>query len=904
MTDQASEGLDWRELSALFDHALDLDDAQRRIWIADLQTTRPQVAAGLHRMLAERDALDANGFLTQSPFTRFAPSLAGVQAGAYTIERLIGRGGMGEVWLAHRTDGRFEGSCALKFLDAAHANERLAERFRREGMLLGRLAHPNIARLLDAGTANGRAYLALEYVEGERIDQYCEKLSVPQRVRLFVDVVGAVAHAHSLLIVHRDLKPSNVLVTRDGQVKLLDFGVAKLLHAAPEAGGDDLTHLEDVALTPEYAAPEQLLGEAPTTATDVFQLGMLLYVLLTGHHPIRTIGTRADRIRAALDGTVPRASELAGELVGRQLRGDLDAILAVALRKDPAERYPTAQTFKDELSRYLQHEPVLARRGAALYRLRKFVDRHRAGVLLSTLAIAGLIAVMLFAIVQMREAQAQRDQAKFEADRASTEASFMNLMMSELGEPGKPVTPDLVLSKGLDLLEKNFSAQPTFVAEMLIRMSGRFLEMGLYERELDALVRAENIARRQNDAVLLARVQCYTVETEISLGRLDRAAARVIEGLKIHAGRGDIPVIDQLICLKARADLEAGNGKTQEARTTLTDVVDRFEANNLTTHVDYISAADRLRDIYMLSGDMKSAYVLLRKIRAAREAGGAGQSMGAAAGRHNEALVLWSFGELDEAFAEESQVIDAFLAQGGDDALPLNLSVLYGTMLAQLDRTGDAQQWFDRALRDSADSSDVRGRMNLHVARSMHALESGRPSEAARELALADQLAEAGGPALSVLAARADMARAALLLESRQVGEARKVLTALRMRLLDTRQGLYVLYPEAEMLLSRIEAEAGKLAEAMTHAQAALDAFTQRARDPARSAWVGEAALQMARLKYKAGDTTAARKLLEQATTALSDVVGADHLLMKSAAAFRAQIDANLQSTRTGAPPM
>ena len=216
----------------------------------------------------------------------------GKQVGAYTIDRLLGSGGMGEVWLASRSDGRFEAQCAIKFLTASAAQPKLVERFRYEAALLARLGHPHIARLLDAGaTTDGRQFLVLEYVDGMHIDEYCKLNALPvrARVRLFLDAVAAVAHAHTHLIVHRDLKPSNVLVTRDGTVKLLDFGIAKLLDPEQTPGDGTTTRVEEIAVTPEYAAPEQLLGDMTSTATDVYQLGMLLYVLLAGRHPLQLV---------------------------------------------------------------------------------------------------------------------------------------------------------------------------------------------------------------------------------------------------------------------------------------------------------------------------------------------------------------------------------------------------------------------------------------------------------------------------------------------------------------------------------------------------------------------------------------------------------------------------------------
>src|SRR5215212_1570062 len=269
----------------LLDEALDLSAAERTAWLARLSIEQPIVAREVEKLLAAEAELDARGFLV----TGEAPTLAGRRVGAYTLERPLGQGGMGTVWLGQRSDGRYAGSVAVKLLNLALLDPVGSERFRREGTVLARLSHPHIARLLDAGvTDGGQPYLVLEYVEGTRIDRYADdqRLSPEARLRLFLDVLGAVAHAHANLIVHRDLKPSNILVAHDGTVKLLDFGIAKLLEE--EAAGSDASTLTDMggrALTPEYASPEQISGGTVTTATDVYALGVLLYVLLAGRHP-------------------------------------------------------------------------------------------------------------------------------------------------------------------------------------------------------------------------------------------------------------------------------------------------------------------------------------------------------------------------------------------------------------------------------------------------------------------------------------------------------------------------------------------------------------------------------------------------------------------------------------------
>jgi len=389
----------------------------------------------------------------------------GGRIGNYTIERLLGRGGMSEVWLARRSDGRFEAQCAIKLLGARVAQEKLAERFNREGQVLARLAHPNIARLLDAGTtADDKRFLVLEYVDGDRIDRYCESrgLDVDARIRLFLDAVLAVAHAHSNLVVHRDLKPSNVLVTCDGTVKLLDFGIAKLLGGQGRQGDISTnTHVDEIVLTPEYAAPEQLLGELPSTATDVYQLGMLLCTLLVGRHPLQTLRTRGDRIKAVLAGRVPRASDLATGALRKKLRGDLDAIIAMALQTDLSRRYQTATALRDELLRYLNREPVVARFGTSFYATRKFIARHRLAVAATTVATVSLSAALAFALSQARIASEERDRAFALATRNTAVTEFLDMLITEAAEAEKPVTVSDMLTRGetLALADTNGDAE-------------------------------------------------------------------------------------------------------------------------------------------------------------------------------------------------------------------------------------------------------------------------------------------------------------------------------------------------------------------------------------------------------------------------------------------------------------
>jgi len=403
----------WQEVSPYLDQVLALPEVEQRRWLESFRIQRPDLAALLQDLLEEHRALAQERFLEQqSPIHHMTgASLAGTKIGAYTLISPVGQGGMGSVWLAERSDGRFERRVAVKFLHFSVVAQGGAERFRREGRILGQLAHPHIAELIDAGvTEKGDPYLVLEHIEGEQVDDYCDryKLDLNARIKLFLDVLEAVAHAHANLIVHRDIKPSNVLVRNDGQVKLLDFGIAKLLADDTHRASATMLTLEGGgALTPQFAAPEQITGGAVTTATDVYALGVLLYVLLTGQHPAGSgPQSPADLVKAIVDTDPPHASEAIAlatdkalaekhgstpEKLRHQLRGDLDTIVAKALKKAPAERYASVTALADDLQRYLKHEPISARPDTFAYRTAKFVRRNRTVVALTTAAVVLVI---------------------------------------------------------------------------------------------------------------------------------------------------------------------------------------------------------------------------------------------------------------------------------------------------------------------------------------------------------------------------------------------------------------------------------------------------------------------------------------------------------------------------------
>jgi serine/threonine protein kinase len=401
----------WQAISSHLDQALSLSEWERANWLAAFRAQRPELADLLEKLLEEHRVLAEEHFLESEPARpALEPSLTGETLGAYKLIYRIGEGGMGYVWLAERVDGRFERQVAVKFLRFAVASRMVTERFKREGRILGQLAHPHIAELVDAGvTPNGEPYLVLEHVKGRKIDEYCDehKLDVDERIKLFLDVLAAVAHAHANLIVHRDIKPSNVLVTDGGEVKLLDFGIAKLLaDDTSPAAATQLTLEGGGGLTPQFAAPEQVSGRAITTATDVYSLGVLLYLLLSGEHPAGPgLHSPAELVKAITETEPPRLSDAVGpgdeatamkrgasaEKLRRSVRGDLDTIVGKALKKNPAERYVSAEAFADDLRRFLRHEPISARPDTIGYRAAKFVRRNRTLVTLTTAAVVLVI---------------------------------------------------------------------------------------------------------------------------------------------------------------------------------------------------------------------------------------------------------------------------------------------------------------------------------------------------------------------------------------------------------------------------------------------------------------------------------------------------------------------------------
>jgi serine/threonine-protein kinase len=482
----------WQRLSPLLDALLDLPPAGRTDELERLRAVDPSLAAELAALLATEGA-DTDFLHDPLPGTRPA-SREGARLGPYQLQRLLGEGGMGQVWLAERADGLYQRRLAMKLLRPGYADPNLRLRFSREREILARLQHPNIARLLDAGIGEGdQPYLVLEYVEGVPLTDYCRDNALPveARLRLFLQVCAAVSHAHANLIVHRDLKPSNMLVTAERDVRLLDFGIAKLL----DRDGTDATHArtEVRAFTLHYAAPEQVRGEPVSTLTDVYSLGVVLYELLAGDKPYRLRRqSDAEWERAILEVSPPRPSVAvqrlaeAGQVeagtarrLARRLRGDLDNIALKALHKIPSRRYGSVEALARDIERHLEGRPVEARPPRIGYQLQKYLQRHTWGVALGSLAVLALLAALGLALWHAHE-------ARHEAARAQALQRFVLGLFDHAGgaQRSQGMAMRELLSAGARRGESELEEQPRARAELLGVIARLYIGIGDYREAL------------------------------------------------------------------------------------------------------------------------------------------------------------------------------------------------------------------------------------------------------------------------------------------------------------------------------------------------------------------------------------------------------------------------------------
>ena len=512
----------WRRVLDAADRALELESAERAAFVSQCSADDPALGAELAALLAGAEAaplLDTPAMplaapLFDEPLAFPAATDTASRFGPYLIVRELGRGGMGAVYLAERSDDQYQKRVALKVLPVWSASDdRRVQRFLDERQILAALDHPDIARLLDGGvTSDGLPWFAMEYVEGVSVDSYCDEhhLPIEARLELFCLVCAAVQYAHRNLVVHRDLKPANILVTAEGRVKLLDFGIAKLLGSETDGGAPSLTITGERLLTPMYASPEQIRGEPISTATDVYALGVLLYVLLTRTHPYRIKGEQQhDVIRAVLDREpeppsaailhAERGDDGAGVKLARRLRGDLDTIVLKAMEKDPARRYGTAEQLEMDVRHHLAGLPVSARPATRLYHFRKFLRRHRLGAAVTAAIGLLLLGFATVTTVQSARIRRQAERIALERDRAEEFIEYLsNILHTAVPSPreGRGATAREVLDSSAARVEHDLAAQPEARARMMLDMGRAYHELGINDRARHLL--EASIALRRN----------------------------------------------------------------------------------------------------------------------------------------------------------------------------------------------------------------------------------------------------------------------------------------------------------------------------------------------------------------------------------------------------------------------
>ncbi len=730
----------WQQIKVVLDGALDREGAERALFL-------DQVCRGDGELRREVESFAASesevGDFIETPVFRIRleevePLAVGQRVGAYRIDREIGRGGMGAVYLAERADREFEQRVAIKLVRRGMDTEEIVRRFRSERQILAHLDHPNIAKLFDGGTTeDGRPYFVMEYVEGQPIDEYCDGRELPVRARLelFRQVCAAVHFAHQNLIVHRDLKPGNILVTADGVPKLLDFGIAKLLDPAQDLY--TLTRTDLRPMTPEYASPEQVRGETITTASDVYSLGVLLYVLLTGHRPYRAAQRDPNSLaRAICETEPPRPSSIVGRveeiqrsdgsvaavtpesvsrvrdgderLLRRKLAGDLDTIVLKAMQKEPQRRYTSVDQLASDLGRHLQGLPVVARKDTLGYRTRKFVGRHKAGV---ALAAAILLLIVGFSIwVTVLWQRSVREQQRAVAVSKFLEGLFGSSDSREAR--GREVTAREILDHGVQEIDRSLGGQPEVRADLKETMGRAYRSLALDKESRPLLEDALRLHRRTRgrDDLTVAQDLHNLAGALHDLGNDKDAEPLIQEALTIQRKRGAAGTLDYAKGLSNFGNILKINGKFDQAEAVLKEALDIKRKSPKADKGDFAYSLNSLGALYQARGNYAAAESNFKEALKIREAIAGGQpdpewatSLG------NVGSILEDRGDLNRAEDFDRQALEMRrkVFGGANPTLAPSLNNLGHVLLAEGKLT-EAETSFREAL--SVASPNPKGR--------------------------------------------------------------------------------------------------------------------------------------------------------------------------------------------------
>ena len=874
----------WRVVSPYLDRALDVPHAERAAWLAALRREDEAIARDLEALLRAHDELSRDGFLDDAA----APaqpdaSLAGLVVGAYTLRAPLGQGGMGTVWLADRSDGRFAGTAAVKLLNASLIGREGEARFKREGSVLARLKHPHIAQLIDAGVSSlGQPYLVLEHVDGERIDAHADAHALPveARVRMFLDVLDAVAFAHANMVVHRDLKPSNVLVTTSGQVKLLDFGIAKLLDPDEERSST-LTREGAGALTPAYAAPEQLTGGAITTGTDVYSLGVLLFTLLAGAHPAGDAARApAEWVKAIVDTEPPRPSEVAR--APKELRGDLDTIVAKALRKQPTERYASVEAFADDLRRFLASQPISARRDSIAYRSMKFVRRNRVGVAAAGIVILAVIAGTAGIAWQAREARIQRDAARAQLARATATNEFTSFLLNVAAPGGKPFTVSQLLDQGESLIDKQFADDDTLRGAMLAMIGRQYMAAEDFERASKILGRAVELGKKVGDPVLVAEASCPLALASLATGerKIEESRALVTGALGgLSAGPHD--AVLRADCLVDEANFSFFTDEADPMIRAASEALTLLDQAPIDAKFKRLDAEGSLAYGYYLARRNREADEAFARVMSGLEKMGRDRTIAAADTLNNWGQVHY-LGDIGRAEPLLRRAYDLCREiEGPENVQPLSPYNLAG-LLIPLGRYDEAEPLLKETMRVAA-ARDA-GRFELDAMMELVDLYIDRGDLLAAERELGEIAKHENGPRMSPRRRvmleyyRAHMAEARGDARAARDGYARAVKG---FDAFDAKFEMDVLAWNGLSRTERIAGSAKAAIDAASHAVSLAQSFVEK---DAPSYLVGLALSARGDAERAAGDADAARRSFQSAAEHLTKTLGTDHAATKDAA--------------------
>lgn len=890
----------WQALIPKLDEALALDASEREHWLATLAEQEPAVASEIADCLRSLDAADAQGFMAAPIAAVLLPSAdahvpaEGLAIGAYTLREPLGAGGMGSVWRAERSDGRYEGSVAIKLLHAGLLQPAMAQRFQREGSILAKLSHPHIAHLLDSGlTTSGQPYLVLEHVRGETIDAACDRrrLGIDARLALFLDVCDAVAHAHRNLVIHRDLKPANVLLTHDGQIKLLDFGIARLIEA-DDAPGREAGHGGEHALTPRWAAPEQRRDEPVTTATDVHGLGLLLQRLLSGQAPAGEAGGPLRKPSGVFDGSdtalLAQASEAARarattpQRLARRLCGDLDTIVCKALAPEPTARYSSADALADDLRRHLADEPVLARDPGWRYLAGRFIARHRVAC---ATAAAALVAVGLasgVAVEQAQQARAQRDLAVQRQLNAMAASQFVGELIGMTDAEGRVLRVEDVVDQGVLVAQSLFAERPDVLAELLMVLGRKNMPLQRGPEREQAAAAALEAARRAGDAPLVAHAECLLATMDMAR-RVERHEA-VLRDMPADTSFA----LPRYRCHSSLSYFHAGAGRTEAAMEHA--VASERELQHLGPLAAVLAheVEETYADVHRSAGRYAEADHHFARQVAALTASGREHTLSTVMTLNSRGLMRLALGRPREAEAQWVEIKRLLAGMTRADSYPAYIETNHAIAMAEQGRLDEAVA----LLRHSVQRAEATG---------------SKPYLASAQGQLGELLVRQG----LLDEAEALIDRHAAYLESTSDGEARLGLPLLqRARLAEARGDratarrlaaeaiealarnpmLRATRTQALILAGEIEASAGQPALAEAHARAALDAVYGFVPTGTVSSHGGRAALLLARAQAALGSIGAAQTA-RAARAELLESLGPGHPDTLAAQALATRLD-------------